>query len=61
MSIYIRKTRDEFVILANYGYGHGWEEETTEDTYQEGKQRLQEYRENTPAGHYKLIKRRVKR
>lgn len=53
---YERKTRDEYVLLTNYGYG--WDEEVTEDTMREIKQRAREYLLNTTA-QIKIIKRRV--
>jgi hypothetical protein len=53
--MYKRKTRDVYIIMANYGYG--WEEECQADTLPEAKQNLKEYRENG-GGQYKLkIKR----
>lgn len=54
---YKRKTRDEWVLLSNYGYG--WDEELTEDTYKEAMEQLKTYRANTN-GMHKIIKRRVK-
>jgi hypothetical protein len=45
---YVRKTRDEWTVQCNYGYGHGWEDETTEDTRTEARARLREYRANSP-------------
>lgn len=53
---YERKTQDEYVLLTNYGYG--WDEEVTEDTMREIKQRAREYLLNTTA-QIKIIKRRV--
>lgn len=55
-----RKTRDEYVVQANYGYGHGWEDATAENTRSEAKQRLREYRENAPEYAYRLVKKRVR-
>ena len=55
---YQRKTKDEFVLLANYG--QGWEEETTEATRKEIFERLKEYRENAGQYSYTYKKRRVK-
>lgn len=52
-----RKTRDEWRISGNYGYG--WDVECTEDTLREARARLREYRENG-GGAYKLTKHRVK-
>ena len=56
---YKRKTKDEFIVQGNYGYGHGFEDECTEETRKEAKERLREYRENAP-GVYRLVVRRVK-
>lgn len=50
---YQRKTRDEFRLWADYGYGHGWELETTEETWTAIRERLREYRENAPEYSYK--------
>lgn len=36
---YIRKTKDEYQLQCNYGYGDGWEEVLTEDTFKEAKER----------------------
>lgn len=49
----------EFVVQGNYGYGHGWEDVASEDTRNEARERLREYRENSP-GLHRLISRRVK-
>jgi hypothetical protein len=55
-----RKMKDEFVMQANYGYGHGWEDECTEETRAEANARLKEYRENAGnVGTYRVIVRRV--
>lgn len=56
---YIRKTRDEYQLLCNYGYGDGWEYVLSEDTRKEIKQRLKEYVENMPQYPYKVVKKRV--
>jgi len=57
--MYQRKTKDEFQIQVNYGYGDGWEYEISEDSRKEGMQRLKEYRENCnyPS---RLVTKRVK-
>jgi len=55
---YARKTKDTYILLANYG--QGWEEETEETTYKELKERLKEYRQNAPQYSYKGIIKRVK-
>lgn len=54
---YIRKTRDEYQLLVNYGYGY--EYELVEDTFAEAKARLREYRANLPQYAAKIVKRRV--
>jgi hypothetical protein len=55
-----RQMKDEFVMQANYGYGHGWEDECSEETRKEINQRLKEYRENAGnVGVYRVIVRRV--
>ena len=61
MSAYVRKTKDEYVLMTNYGYGDGWEEVCTEETFAEVKQRKKEYIENMPQYPYKIVKRRVKK
>lgn len=54
----INKWRTEFIVQGNYGYGHGWEDECSEETRKEARDRLREYRENG-LGRYRLITRRV--
>lgn len=56
---YQRKTRNEFQIHGDYGYGHGFEEVTAEDTRKEAIQRLHEYRENEPGVPFKIVTKRV--
>ncbi len=58
---YVRKTKDEYVLMTNYGYGDGWEEVLIEETFAEAKQRKREYVENMPQYPYKIVKRRVKK
>lgn len=41
---YVRKTRDRWDIMTNWGYG--WECEFSEYERSEARQRLKEYREN---------------
>jgi hypothetical protein len=60
MANYKRKTKDEFVLLINYGWGDGWEQETVEESYKEIKERLKEYRLNCPQYVVRYKKRRVK-
>lgn len=57
---YQRKTKDVYYLMANYGYGHGYEEETAEESYREIKQRLKEYKENAPQYSYKIVRKREK-
>ena len=59
--MYTRKTKDEYVLITNYGYGDGWEEVLTEETFAEAKQRKKEYAENMPQYLYKIVKRRIKK
>lgn len=56
---YTRKTKDEYKLMCNYGYGDGWEEVLTEETYKDIKERKKEYMENMPQYPYKIIKKRV--
>ncbi|MGH9931702.1 MAG: hypothetical protein ACREA9_21070 [Pyrinomonadaceae bacterium] len=53
------KTELQYIVQANYGYGHGWEDATSETDPKEGRARLREYRENANYA-TRLIKRRVK-
>ncbi len=55
-----RKTQDVWVVQGNYGYGHGWEDLTAEETYREARQRLREYNENEPQSPHRLKLRREK-
>lgn len=57
---YVRKTRDEWQLHIDYGYGHGWEHELSEDTFREVWDRKMEYRENCPKYPTKIVCRRVK-
>ena len=54
MSKYVRKTRDEYTIEGNYGYG--WEE----DTYKEAREMLRCYNENEIGYPHRIRKHRVK-
>jgi hypothetical protein len=45
---YKRKTVDVWHLYINYGFGHGWEDETAEATFREIRERAREYRENCP-------------
>lgn len=44
---YQRKTKDEYQILTNSGYG--WDVETTEETMKEAIEQARCYRDNTTA------------
>ena len=55
MNEYVRKTRDRYDIMTNYGYG--WECECSEYTYKEAKDRYKEYKENVQ-GSVRLEKHR---
>ena len=56
---YIRKTRDEWQLQGNYGYGDGWECLCAEDSRKDAICRLREYRENE-GGNYRVVCKRVK-
>lgn len=56
--MYQRKTKDEFMVLGNYG--QGYEVVTTEDTYKAAREQLKCYNENEPQYSHKIKKRRVK-
>ena len=56
---YVRKTRDEWLVQVDYGYGHGWEDECQEGTLREAHARLREYRENVPQYPARLKRVRV--
>ena len=58
--MYKRKTKDIYILMANYGYGDGWEYVTEEETKIEAKKRLIEYRNNAPEYQYKIVCKRVK-
>ena len=47
--MYIRKTKDEYEIQGNYGYG--WETVTTEETFRAAKEQVKCYRDNEPGSH----------
>lgn len=56
---YTRKTKDEWWLLGNWGYGDGWEYLLAEDTLRAAKEQLKTYRENDKTGAFKIVKRRV--
>ena len=43
-----RGKKVEFVVQTDYGFGHGWEDSCTEESFTEAKVRLKEYRNNQP-------------
>lgn len=53
---YERKTKDEWMVEGNYGYG--WEVVSYDETYEEAKQMLKDYRENEPYP-FRIRKHRV--
>lgn len=55
---YQRKTKIEYQMYSNYGYG--WEHETTEESYEALKEQIKTYKENCPEGRYKMVFKRVK-
>lgn len=59
MMAHIRKTKGEFELQANYGYGNGWECICSEETMGEICQRLKKYRDNDGVN-YRIVDRRVK-
>ena len=56
----IAKTKLIHVVQGHYGYGHGWEDVTAEDTRKEAMARIREYRENERGVPFRLIRRREK-
>jgi hypothetical protein len=55
---YVRKTKDVYLIIGNYGYG--WEEVTEEETRKAAVKQLRCYNENEPQYPHIIISRRVK-
>lgn len=53
-----RKTRDEWQMWSNYGYG--WEHEISEDTWKEMREQLKCYRANCPGASFRAKKARVR-
>ena len=58
--MYIRKTKDIYIIQGNY-QSYGWEDLTIEETYKEAKIQLKCYNENEANYPHRIIKRRVKK
>ena len=57
---YIRKTKDEYHVMGDYGYGHGYETVTIEETYKEARVMKKCYMENEPGIRFKVVTKRVK-
>jgi hypothetical protein len=57
---YTRKTRDEYEIQQNWGYGHGWETVTTEETWKDARDQAKTYRQEQPGIPCRIKTRRVK-
>ena len=57
---YIRKTRDEWQVQGDYGYGHGFECVDTLSSRIEAKDSLKLYKENERGVSFKIVKKRVK-
>lgn len=55
---YIRKTKDQYIIMTNYGTG--WEEESTAESLKEAREQAQEYKATAYRPQVRIIKRRVK-
>jgi hypothetical protein len=55
---YQRKTKDEWQMWADHGYG--WEHELTEDTWKAMREQLRTYRLSQPDVAFRAVKRRVK-
>jgi len=53
-AMYQRKTRDEFEIQGNYGYGNGWECLITEETREAARGQLKCYQENEPGTAHRI-------
>ena len=56
--MYVRKTKDIFVVQGNYG--QGWETVTTEDTRKEALAQLWCYRENETQYPHRVVTEREK-
>lgn len=56
---YTRKTKDEYQLLCNYGYGDGWEYLLAENTLEDAEAQKRDYMENIPDYQYKIVKKRV--
>lgn len=47
-----------WILQADYGYGHGWEDETAEESRDEIDKRWREYIKNAPQYKYRIVKKR---
>ena len=56
--MYVRKTRDEYVVQGLYD--GSWEDLTYEDSYKEARNMLKCYNENELNYSHRIIKRRIK-
>lgn len=58
---YVRKTKDEYQIKIDYGYGHGLEYVCAEETAKEAWKRLREYIANDKQMvRFKIVRKRIK-
>lgn len=57
---YQRKTKDVYILEANYGFGDGFEYVTEEDCKKQIRLRLKEYQQNAPQYAYRVRKTRTK-
>lgn len=58
--MYKQKTRNEYEIQGDYGFGHGFECVCTEDNWDKARERVKEYRINEPGYTFKIVKKRVR-
>ena len=58
MAKYVRKTRDAYILLGNYGYG--WDEILEAENRQDLKTQLKTYQENVKDAVFKTKIKRVK-
>lgn len=52
------KQKYYYAVEGDYGYGHGYEEVTAEDSFLEARDRLREYRENEPGVPFRMKKKK---
>lgn len=50
-----------YVIQGNYGYGHGWEDVTADDTRKDGLASLACYRQNEAGVPFRMVRRYEKK